>query len=95
MPLGTQQNPYKIAPSDWNKNGVPYGAFCECHKCGRIDRSTFTFDYSAKAPGDLLACQPCFYTAELGHGNFDVPKEVMDAVDQDIEVAELFPRRQT
>jgi hypothetical protein len=57
--LGTINHPYLIAPDDWHENGLPYGAYCKCAKCGQIHRSTFTFDYHANIPGDPLQCETC------------------------------------
>lgn len=58
-PLGHQGNPYNIAPMGWDDAGCPYGAFCKCHRCGLVERSTFTFDYYADKAGDPLVCGTC------------------------------------
>jgi len=53
--LGTQGNPHEISPSD-----VPYGGFCKCHRCGRVDSSTFIFDYYAiSGVGSPMLCEIC------------------------------------
>lgn len=57
--LGTQELPYVRAPEDWDENGVPYGAFCQCSKCGYRGTSTVSFDYHANKPGDKLVCSQC------------------------------------
>lgn len=56
---GTYDNPYLVAPDDWHENGLPYGAYCRCWKCGFIARSTFGFDYYANGVGDKLECESC------------------------------------
>lgn len=58
-PLGTVDNPYKVAPADWDIDGLPYGVFCECDRCGQISRSTVMFDYYADAKGKPLVCESC------------------------------------
>ena len=55
----TTDNPYTHAPEDWHENGVPYGAFCKCHECGYVGRSTIIFDYYAKNAGGPLCCETC------------------------------------
>lgn len=72
--LGCSDRPYTHAPDDWKTNGVPYGTFCRCHKCGFVSRSTFTFDYYAKQPGDPLVCEHC----QIGQ-SYSVGK-IMDVV---------------
>ena len=56
---GRESNPFTHAPEDWAENGVPYGAFCKCSKCGYVGTSTSAFDYYAKGPGAALACELC------------------------------------
>ena len=56
---GKQSNPFTHAPSDWHEEGVPYGAFCKCCKCGYVGTSTVSFDYRAKSVGDALECDQC------------------------------------
>ena len=57
--LGSKENPLTHAPADWRVNGVPYGAWCKCSKCGLVHRSTITFDCYAKGPGVPLVCENC------------------------------------
>ena len=60
MPVGTRENPHKVAPEDWAENGLDYGAFCECAICHFVGRSTFLFDYYADAgAGSALVCETC------------------------------------
>lgn len=59
MVIGTINHPYLIAPPDWHENGLPYGAYCKCARCGQIHRSTVMFDYHANEPGDPLICETC------------------------------------
>jgi len=66
MCLGTKDNPHLVAPSDWDENGVAYGAFCKCRKCGLVERSTMIFDFYANEPGDPLLCETCNYYKEKG-----------------------------
>ena len=57
--LGSNQSvPYTVAPDDMHENGLPYGAWCKCGKCGHVDRSTFAFDYYGSA-GEVLKCERC------------------------------------
>lgn len=58
--LGEKETPYTTAPDDWYENGVPYGAFCKCAKCGYVGTSTVTFDYFAvDGVGSDLCCDAC------------------------------------
>jgi hypothetical protein len=57
--LGMHANPHKVAPTDWHTNGVEYGAWCVCDKCGHLGRSTLLYDYYAPKPGDRLKCESC------------------------------------
>ncbi|MCH7549652.1 MAG: hypothetical protein IH969_08995 [Candidatus Krumholzibacteriota bacterium] len=54
-----RDNPYTIAPPGWHTSGVDYGDFCKCSKCGFVGRSTMSFDFRAKEPGDALTCDQC------------------------------------
>lgn len=56
---GTEEVPYTKAPEDWKENGVPYGAYCKCDRCGLVERSTLVFDFYAKRAGDKLRCEDC------------------------------------
>lgn len=76
--LGSRENPYRFAPPKWNTEGVPYGAFCCCYKCGGINRSTITFDYYANISGEPLECENCRMNASIDG----------DAVDRMVERAE-------
>ncbi len=58
-PLGSKANPFTVAPADWHENGVPYGAYCLCSRCGLVEHSTLTFDYYADEPGEPLVCEQC------------------------------------
>jgi len=55
----TKEDPITHAPDDWDKNGVPYAAYCKCCNCGLVTTSTITFDYFADNPGDPLQCENC------------------------------------
>lgn len=57
--VGNYINPYTNAPADWKENGLPYGAWCKCHKCGYVGRSTVSFDYRAQGPRAALTCDAC------------------------------------
>lgn len=57
--MGNKDNPFTHAPEDWKTNGVPYGAWCKCSKCGLVHRSTVTFDCYADGPGEPLVCENC------------------------------------
>ena len=60
MPLGTKDNPHKVAPENWAENRLDYGAFCECAVCSFVGRSTFLFDYyAAGGAGSALMCETC------------------------------------
>ena len=76
MSLGHKDSPFSVAPDDWETNGVPYGAFCKCAKCGFVGRSTFTFDYFADGPGLPLDCERCY---------IGTPKRVAEIIDAEIK----------
>ncbi len=59
MRLGEHSNPWTETPEDWHENGVPWGDFCKCSKCGLVARSTNIFDYYADAPHQPMKCQTC------------------------------------
>jgi len=71
MKIGTIENPYVHAPDDWFENGVPYGAFCKCSKCGYVGTSTVLFDYYANNPGELLICEYCQFST-----SYEVEKQI-------------------
>lgn len=73
-PLGSRSRPYTHAPEKWKTEGVFYGAYCRCHKCGFVSRSTLTFDYYADNVGDPLVCEHC----QMGQ-SYEVAK-VMDKI---------------
>jgi len=56
---GSRETPIFVAPPEWHESGVPYGAWCKCHRCGLVFRSTLAFDCHAKEPGDKLECETC------------------------------------
>lgn len=56
---GSKDSPFTHAPADWSTNGVPYGAWCKCCRCGLVHRSTISFDCYAKGPGEPLHCENC------------------------------------
>jgi hypothetical protein len=58
--IGEKERPYLRVPAGFSEDGLPYGAFCKCARCGTVARSTNAFDYYAK-DGELL-CGAC-----LGH----------------------------
>lgn len=63
---GCYERPHLIAPSDWSSNGVDYGAYCKCGRCGLIERSTISFDYYATdGPGSSLLCETCRFGTPL------------------------------
>lgn len=74
--FGTRENPFLVAPEDWKKKGVPYGAWCKCSRCNCVRRSTYTFDFYAKEPGEALLCETCqkvkYYEEEEAKENKDV-----------------------
>ena len=55
----TPRDPYITSPADWEDNGLPYGAWCKCSKCGLIRRSTVLFDFYAKGAFKPLTCEIC------------------------------------
>ncbi len=57
--MGAFENPFTHAPEKWDSEGVEYGSYCKCHKCGLVSRSTFSFDYYADNVGDPLSCERC------------------------------------
>lgn len=57
--LGIRENPHTVAPPDWKENGLPYGAWCRCARCGHLGPSMMTFDFYADNPGDPLVCERC------------------------------------
>ena len=78
MELGTRENPYLVAPNDFDKNGVPYGAFCKCGSCNLVERSTIAFDFYADKAGDKFRCETCL----LGISHESV-KPLIDQLEQD------------
>ena len=56
--IGTRQRPYVNAPPDMNDDGMPWGAFCRCSKCGALGRSTVIFDFHG-GPNEPLVCGAC------------------------------------
>lgn len=56
-----------IATPDWFENGVPYGSFCKCSKCGFVGRSIALFDFYADNPGDSLVCGGCLFGEVYPH----------------------------
>lgn len=81
--LGTPQNPYTIAPPRFVEDGLPYGAYCRCGKCGYVGRSTLVFDYHAENNGDSLHCETC----NLGQSMYAVDQ----LLDEHIESGWLPP----
>jgi hypothetical protein len=75
--LGSQEYPHTIAPKDWNENGVTYGAWCKCSRCGLVGRSTITFDFYADSPGEKLVCESCTTGA---------PEKLSDILNEAIEL---------
>jgi hypothetical protein len=67
--VGTPQNPHTVAPADWKENGVEYGAWCMCSRCGRVSQSTFVFDFYADEPGDALRCEICTVHTPMAQEN--------------------------
>lgn len=78
MELGTRDNPYLVAPDDWEEDGVPYGAFCKCEQCNLVERSTVGFDFFADNAGDPFRCQTCL----LGTPHA-LSKPVIDQLEKD------------
>jgi len=52
---GTLDRPFLLAPPD---NALPYGAWCQCGKCGKLGRSTIAFDFYG-SEGEPLRCERC------------------------------------
>ncbi len=50
--------PRQVAPDDMETNGLPYGAWCKCHVCGLVGRSTIVFDFYGQN-GEQLKCENC------------------------------------
>lgn len=67
--VGTYEYPFIIAPPSWEDDGLPYGAFCKCSRCGYVGTSTVSFDYRAEGPGESLTCDAC-----LGISNYATEK---------------------
>lgn len=60
MQLGSKDNPHIVAPDDFSENGIIYGAFCKCHRCGLIARSIVSFDYyPLNGDGSKFQCETC------------------------------------
>lgn len=60
--LGTKKYPYTHAPPKFSNEGVPWGAWCRCSRCGREGPSTNVFDFYAtnqETPGSPLQCGVC------------------------------------
>jgi hypothetical protein len=57
--LSNPHTPYLFAPSDWDENGISYGAWCRCVKCGYIGQSTVAYDFYADGPGEVFKCETC------------------------------------
>ncbi len=55
----SKKMPYTIAPPEFNKQGLPYGAWCKCSRCRMVGRSTVIFDFYADDPGAPLKCERC------------------------------------
>jgi hypothetical protein len=70
--LGSQENPW-LRPSGhgtWGttvngKHEPAYGAWCKCALCGRVERSTFIFDFYPLKMNDGLKCESCMM-GEIG-----------------------------
>ena len=53
----SKDHPYLSPPPEFEDDGLPYGAWCLCHKCGTIGRSTFRFDFYRD--NEWLECETC------------------------------------
>lgn len=58
--VGEKDRPYRQVPPEFGKDGLPWGAYCQCSRCGYVGRSTGLFDYY-NDDGELV-CGEC-----LGH----------------------------
>lgn len=56
--IGTRERPYTHAPPGMGEDGMPWGAFCRCAKCGALGCSTNVFDFYGSS-GALLVCGRC------------------------------------
>ena len=57
--MGASQDvPFVKPPDDFEKNGLPYGAWCKCSECNRVSRSTHSFDSYPNFDG-FLSCDAC------------------------------------
>lgn len=57
--VGTRERPYVRVPPDFSEDGLPWGAFCRCSRCGFVERSTNIFDYYPDVKTGLLVCGQC------------------------------------
>jgi len=72
--IGERQRPYRKVPPEFSEDGIPWGAFCCCAKCGFVARSTNIFDYYDD-DGELT-CGGCLgydhkYHATVAIDNFE------------------------
>jgi hypothetical protein len=59
QPGSSKKSPFVVAPEDWEENGIQFGAWCLCEKCGLPGRRTYAFDFFAEGPGNPLSCEVC------------------------------------
>ena len=59
--LGASRDvPFVEPPDDFEKKGLPYGAWCKCSECNRVSRSTHEFDAYPNLDG-FLSCESCCF----------------------------------
>ena len=56
--VGSKSCPHTTAGPTFEGEGVPYGSFCRCSRCGLVARSTMLFDYYNRPDGTLW-CESC------------------------------------
>lgn len=56
--IGARGRPYTHAPPEMDVDGMPWGAFCRCSRCGALGCSTNVFDFYG-GPGEPLVCGRC------------------------------------
>lgn len=58
--VGQRARPYFRPPPRYREEGMPFGAFCCCCRCGHVARNTHAFNYHAEE-SDRLICDHCLY----------------------------------
>ena len=86
-PVGHRSRPYLRPPPRYSIEGMPFGAFCLCGRCGHAARNTHAFGYHAEGV-DCLICDHCLYGVPYKAGHL-VSRDIDDG---DIRSEPLGPR---